>query len=157
MKTLSIIIPIYNTSKEYFSKCLTSLICDQSYEIEVIVIDDGSLSALDMIRAFDLMLEQLDIEVREKYHTELEWLAILHVLYYNTERILKSFNGNKIFIKKIRSWLKLSYPNWRNNPYLKTEPITRSASFILIKIGCPMLLQILRKIKGKLKNSVLYN
>ena len=114
-------------------------------------------SALDMIRAFDLMLEQLDIEVREKYHTELEWLAILHVLYYNTERILKSFNGNKIFIKKIRSWLKLLYPNWRNNPYLKTEPITRSASFILIKIGCPMLLQILRKIKGKLKNSILYN
>lgn len=333
IKTLSIIIPIYNTSKEYFSKCLTSLICDQSYEIEVIVVDDGSLekysieiekeikdspldiqyykkenggqnsareyglliasgkyiffmdsddyvdtdvlddiilllknnepdilafnydvrtadgivlqeykhwnskynkidinkgllysgslclqiynkdaliksgiyliqgvrigedmasatailatigieyatekclyhyvkhagstldnppkeSALDMIRAFDLMLEQLDIEVREKYHTELEWLAILHVLYYNTERILKSFNGNKIFIKKIRSWLKLLYPNWRNNPYLKTEPITRSASFILIKIGCPMLLQILRKIKGKLKNSILYN
>ena len=43
MKTLSVIIPTYNTSKEYFSKCLASLVCEQAGEIEIVVIDDGSM------------------------------------------------------------------------------------------------------------------
>ena len=34
MKTLSVIIPTYNTSKVYFSKCLASLQCNQYKEIE---------------------------------------------------------------------------------------------------------------------------
>lgn len=43
MKTLSIIIPIYNTPGKYFSKCLASLQCQQMDELEVIAVDDGSL------------------------------------------------------------------------------------------------------------------
>lgn len=42
MKTLSIIIPIYNTPEEYFSKCLASLRCTHAHEVEIIAVDDGS-------------------------------------------------------------------------------------------------------------------
>ena len=42
MKTLSIIIPTYNTLKIYFQKCLLSLLCEQQNEIEIIIVDDGS-------------------------------------------------------------------------------------------------------------------
>ncbi len=41
MKTISVIIPVYNTEKE-LPKCLKS-ICDQTYkDLEIICIDDGS-------------------------------------------------------------------------------------------------------------------
>lgn len=43
MKILSVIIPIYNTPRKYFSKCLASLQCQQMDELEVIAVDDGSL------------------------------------------------------------------------------------------------------------------
>ena len=66
MKTLSIIIPIYNTSKEYFSKCLTSLICDQSYEIEVIVVDDGSLEKYSIEIEKEIKDSPLDIQYYKK-------------------------------------------------------------------------------------------
>lgn len=41
---VSIIVPVYNTKKEYLSKCIESL-TNQAYEnLEILLIDDGSLS-----------------------------------------------------------------------------------------------------------------
>lgn len=108
-------------------------------------------SALDMVRAFDAMLEQLDTSIQEKYHTELEWLAILHVLYYNTERILESYGGNKQLVKETRDWLDKKYPTWKKNPYLGTELIAKSVPFIMIESGHVLLLQNLRKMKRRIK------
>ncbi len=42
MKELSIIIPFYNTKKEYFERCKKSLISQDFKDLEVIIIDDGS-------------------------------------------------------------------------------------------------------------------
>lgn len=39
---ISIIIPYYCTPKEYFSRCISSILNLQSDEIEVIIVDDGS-------------------------------------------------------------------------------------------------------------------
>ena len=39
---ISIIIPYYCTPKEYFNKCMASILSLQSDEIEVIIVDDGS-------------------------------------------------------------------------------------------------------------------
>ena len=108
-------------------------------------------AALDMVRAFDMMLEQLDVSIKEKYHMELEWLAILHVLYYNTSRILEKYNGDKKLIEATRVWVERKYPNWGENPYLKSEKITQRGSFVLIKNGCPIILQYARKIKKMVK------
>lgn len=106
-------------------------------------------SALDMVRAFDAMLEQLDTSIQEKYHMELEWLAILHVLYYNINRILKSFDGNKKFIKETQDWMEKKYPDWKNNSYLKTEPIAKKILFIMTVNGHVLLLQSLYQMKKR--------
>lgn len=102
-------------------------------------------SALDMVKAFDAMLGQLDVQIQEKYHTELEWLAILHVLYYNTERIIGSYDGNKKLVRKTREWVDKKFPDWAKNPYLKSESISKSIPFIMIKSGHATLLQHLRR------------
>ena len=108
-------------------------------------------SALDMVRAFDVMLEQLDASIQEEYHAELEWLAILHVLYYNTERILGSYGGNKQLVKKTRDWLEKKYPKWKENPYLETEQIAKRVPFLMIKNRHVLLFQTLRHMKRRIK------
>lgn len=108
-------------------------------------------SALDMVKAFDAMLKQLDTSIQEKYHTELEWLAILHVLYYNTERILGCYDGNKQLVKETREWLEKKYPKWKENLYLETEQIAKGIPFLMIKNGHALLLQNLRHMKRRIK------
>ena len=39
--SVSVIVPVYNT-KDYLEKCLNSLISQTLYNIEVVMIDDGS-------------------------------------------------------------------------------------------------------------------
>jgi len=39
---ISIIVPFYCTKKEYFDKCMTSLLSDRDADIEVLIVDDGS-------------------------------------------------------------------------------------------------------------------
>ncbi len=39
---ISIIVPYYRTKKEYFDKCMKSLLHDRDSDIEILVIDDGS-------------------------------------------------------------------------------------------------------------------
>lgn len=62
MKTLSVIIPTYNTSKEYFSKCLASLVCEQAGEIEIVVIDDGSMEQYSNKIKQEIEKSPLDID-----------------------------------------------------------------------------------------------
>lgn len=109
-------------------------------------------SALDMPKAFDAMLGQLDASIQKKYHIELEWLAILHVLYYNTERILACFDANRTLIKETRNWIEERYPNWKKNPYLKSEAIAKRIPFVMIKNGYAVLLHYLRGEKRKIKS-----
>lgn len=111
-------------------------------------------SALDIVRAFDTALQQLSEAVQIEYHDELEWLAILHVFYYNTIRILDSYAGNEQLIEKARNWINKRYPHWRKNPYLKIEPIARAASFVLIKNNQILLLKNSRKIFRRMKQNI---
>ena len=45
MIKVSIIVPVYNTSK-YLDKCITSLINQTLKDIEIIIVNDGRLKAL---------------------------------------------------------------------------------------------------------------
>ena len=110
-------------------------------------------SALDMVRAFDAMLEQLDTSIQEKYHTELEWLAILHVLYYNTERVLSSYHGEHSLIRENRQWIDQRFPEWRNNPYLKKEPLTMRLKIYMTATNVAPL-KYYRKIRKTIKGIV---
>lgn len=108
-------------------------------------------SALDIVRAFDTALQQLTEPIQTEYHDELEWLAILHILVYNSIRILESFDGNKEALRKTREWVEEKYPNWRRNHYLRTETIVKSISFQLIKNDHISLWTILRKVKSSIR------
>ena len=108
-------------------------------------------SALDIVRAFDAALQQLTEPIQTEYHDELEWLAILHILVYNSIRILESFDGNKEALRKTREWVEEKYPNWRRNHYLRTETIVKSISFQLIKNDHISLWTILRKVKRSIR------
>ena len=108
-------------------------------------------SALDIVRAFDTALQQLTEPIQTEYHDELEWLAILHILVYNSIRILESFDGNKEALRKTREWVEEKYPNWRRNHYLRTETIVKSISFQLIKNDHISLWTILRKVKRSIR------
>lgn len=107
-------------------------------------------SSLDILKAFDKMLEQVKADTLARYHNEFEWLAILHVLYYGSERILGSFNGDKKTLRIIYEWTNSKFPEWKNNSYLKTEQISNTLPFILIINGHAILLKNLRILKRKL-------
>lgn len=104
-------------------------------------------SALDMIQAFDAMLEQLDMSILVRFHHEFEWLAVLHILYYNTMRILISYKGNKKYLKEIKLWMSKNYPKWEKNPYLESETIVQERQFALIKNNHTTFLYYLEKAK----------
>lgn len=50
---ISIIIPVYNTSEFFLSRCLNSFNCEKDSRIEIIIVDDGSeYSTVNQIRQF---------------------------------------------------------------------------------------------------------
>lgn len=108
-------------------------------------------SALDIVRAFDTALQQLTEPIQTEYHDELEWLAILHILVYNSIRILESFDGNKEALRKTREWVEEKYPNWQKNNYLRTELVAKGISFQLIKNNWIALYRCFNKIKKIIK------
>lgn len=111
-------------------------------------------SALDMVHAFEAMLEQIDTPIQAQYHAEFEWLAILHILYYNTMRVLESYGGNRLYIKDNKEWMRSNYPNWKKNRYLRTEIVAKELSFCLIKNDYATLLFYLLKAKRKIKKLI---
>ena len=69
MKTLSIIIPIYNTPGKYFSKCLASLQCQEMDELEVIAVDDGSFTIHHFAGSWLPADERAYGELYKRYYT----------------------------------------------------------------------------------------
>lgn len=49
MIKVSIIVPIYNVDKEYFNKCIDSIVNQTLKDIEIILVDDGSTNGVDEI------------------------------------------------------------------------------------------------------------
>ena len=51
----SIVIPAYNVVKEYFVQCIESIIRQTFSEIEIIIVDDGSLE--EYVKLYDSLAE----------------------------------------------------------------------------------------------------
>lgn len=108
-------------------------------------------SELDIVKAFDFILKNLDTQKKKAFHQELEWLAILHVLYYGTERIMMFFSGNRNDITKIQTWINHKFPHWKNNYYLKILPMAKKLEFKMVINGWILPIEIYRGIKILIK------
>lgn len=89
-------------------------------------------SALDILHAFDLMMQAVGEAKLQKYSQEFEWLAILHVLYYGSYRIIIHFQCDKTYLDSISMWINKMYPNWMDNPYMQNSDFYRMPKFRMI-------------------------
>lgn len=66
---------------------------------------------------------------------EIEWMAILHCLYWGSRRIVSNFGTNLKLKSSVFSWINSRFPDWRNNIYLQSEPVAKTFQFILLTRG----------------------
>lgn len=91
-------------------------------------------SLFDIQRAFDGMIERVGAKGRE-YYAELEWIAILHVLYWGGIRIVKCCGPDTEKKKQLFKWMDDVFPGWKRNRYMKTAEIAKKIAFKLIIAG----------------------
>ena len=58
----------------------------------------------------------------EEYHDELEWFFIWNLLI-DSAKDFKKFKEGRVGLKKSREILKVYFPNWRKNQFLKKKPL----------------------------------
>ena len=66
---------------------------------------------------------------------EVEWMAILHCVYWGGMRIVQSDDFNSEMRSRVFDWINGTFPEWRLNRYLSSEPISNSLSFRLLTHG----------------------
>jgi len=83
----------------------------------------------------------------ERYHGELEYLAIFHVLTAASVRVLK-VDPRSPLLKEFSEWMEKNFPHYGKNPYLKTMPKAKKLAYLLSKTKQYRLLKLLFAIKG---------
>lgn len=89
-------------------------------------------SKYDIITAYDFMLDIISEDSLLNYYSEFEWLAILHVLYYGSIRILTFFDCDEKGLSFIQNWMRNRFPNWESNKYLQVENLSHNWKYNLI-------------------------
>lgn len=72
----------------------------------------------DIKRAMDAVLNRADSAALVTYREEIEWLAILHVLYFGGMRSLCNAKYNSEVQAFYFDWMSERFPKWRSNRYL---------------------------------------
>lgn len=91
---------------------------------------------MQIVPAFQSMLENLNAEILAQYHDELEWQAIWHILFWEPLNVLKSDEKpDYSILEDSHDWMERFFPRWKENPYLKTDPKARGLSFRIIVSG----------------------
>ena len=83
----------------------------------------------------------------ERYHDELEYLALYHVLTAASVRVLR-VDPRSPLLMEFAGWMKRNFPNYGKNPYLKTMPKTKKLAFLLVKAKQYRLLKLLFQLKN---------
>lgn len=89
-------------------------------------------SALDILQAFDLMMQAVGETKLQEYNQEFEWLAILHGLYFGSYRIIRHYQCDKGYLDSIYTWIGRMYPNWTDNLYMRNSDFFRMRKFRMI-------------------------
>lgn len=89
----------------------------------------------------------------QKYHDEVEWQVIWHILFWEALQILRSQQeGAKEYRLAVQHWIAQYFPNWRLNPYMSKEPQAKSIRFKLITNGHYFVLSVLLWMRYCLKH-----
>lgn len=73
---------------------------------------------IDMLTAYDMVLQYFKEKgLFEKFYSELEYLAALHVYYLSSVRVLNIDSHHKL-LDMYREYVHKEFPNCANNPYL---------------------------------------
>lgn len=91
-------------------------------------------SMFDILKAFDWMLG-IPADRTAPFHAELEWLSILHVLFYNGNRVVTNCGPDDALKRAMFEWMKCRFPEWKTNDYLKSEQIAKQIDFKLLTSG----------------------
>lgn len=106
---------------------------------------------VDILLAFDKIIEYCKVAKKtKKYFSEIEFLAIQHILIAGITRIINSSGDKKSkkeVIYKLEKYLNAKFPNYQKNKYIKYLPINKKIIYNLLKNKLYILVKIIFKIK----------
>lgn len=114
----------------------------------------GEALSLDILLAFDFILEH--IENGETYTQEIEWLAILHILYYGTFRVMGDQSAGIAARRQLSNFMRQHFPAWRQNPIFLMNVQRRGLPFWLVVTGQWRFYSLLKLLKSKLSKLKLF-
>lgn len=91
-------------------------------------------TVVDIRLAFDELIRRIGPSL-ERYHEEIEWMAILHVLAWGGLRAIRAYGGDANIQAEFFNWMALRFPDWRHNRRMSSERVSRSFWFKLIVSG----------------------
>ncbi|WP_248035321.1 glycosyltransferase [Streptococcus sp. oral taxon 431] len=111
-----------------------------NYSIYKYYLTEGSImrggTAINKIRDIEIMVKSVEEYYAEnypgEYKEELEYFNWYHILYGGYANILRIDEASPLldeYLKKV----KIKYPNWIKNKYLKSQPLKRKILMYLIK------------------------
>lgn len=74
-------------------------------------------SIFDVLRAFDFVIKS-PISLSDDELHALEYMAIIHVLYWGGIRSLQCCGYNKYIKRHFFGWMSSRFPRWQNNPFI---------------------------------------
>lgn len=101
--------------------------------------------------AIIVAIDELKNRMPSGFSSELEWLAIKHVLFYGAERALKTFGYDPRVKHRLFGYMQTFFPHWRKNPYLQAETHNMRVAFRLLIRGNWRLYYMLSRCKALLR------
>lgn len=100
-----------------------------------IMSDPSSQKNKDIMSAFDLLLASFErLGLKEAYKNELERLAVDHILLAASVRVLSERGtSSRETVRKFVGYVRLHFPTFEKNPYLKSLSIKHKLIFWLVR------------------------
>lgn len=86
-------------------------------------------STFDILKSFEYVFGHCEYESGAMAE-EIEWMAILHVLRWGSERAINNHCDLGDVKKAFFSWMNSYFPHWRQNSYLSKEKIAKTPFFV---------------------------
>lgn len=91
-------------------------------------------ACLSILDSFDAITVNVG-EVSEEISNILEWLAILHIAFWGSMRIVQNYGVDEDVKHKLFGWMSSHYPEWRSNFYLQEKGKQYGLDFKLLVEG----------------------